>query len=78
MARQSAGLQASAIANGHDFIVRYFASGKKEVVIEKEMNSLTLEEAQQHPQDSIKATRDDLQRWRDYKASDVASENVGD
>ena len=52
-----------AIEHNRDFILRYYATGRKEVVIEREMNILTLAEAQAHAEECIKAMRDELQRW---------------
>ena len=52
-----------AIQQDRDFVVRFYLTGRKEVVIEKEMNILTLAEAYAHAEDVTKAMRDELQRW---------------
>ena len=52
-----------AIENDRDFVVRYYATGRKEVVIEREMNILTLAEAMAHVDEVTQAMRDELKRW---------------
>jgi hypothetical protein len=57
-----------AIHAGRDLVMRFYEKGQKEVVIEREMNILTFEEAMAHVEDCTKAMRDELQRWVATKA----------
>ena len=52
-----------AINANRDLVMRFWSGGRKEVVIEKEMNILSLAEAQAHAEECTTAMRDELQRW---------------
>ena len=52
-----------AIQHDRELVMRYYQSGRKEVVIEREMNILSLAEAQAHAEECTKAMRDELHRW---------------
>ena len=49
------------------FVVRHFASGQTKKAVQRDMNILTLEEAQANKHACIKAMRDELQRWVDLR-----------
>ena len=44
-------------------VIRIYASGKREIVVEREMNMLTLDEAREHGAEVRQAMVDELQRW---------------
>ena len=49
----------------HDevYVIRIYTSGKREIVVEREMNVLTLDEAREHEAEVRQAIKDELQRW---------------
>ena len=49
------------------YVIRVFASGQQQVVIEREMNVLTLAEAMKHENEVKEAIYDELKRWTDLK-----------
>ena len=53
---------------GEIYILRVFNTGKREIVVEREMNVLTLEEARAHEVEVRQAMKDELQRWAGLKA----------
>ena len=57
-----------ALKQGEMYVVRFFASGQREVMVEREGNILTLEEARNSREQVFAAMRDELVRWADLKA----------
>ncbi|CAK0852886.1 unnamed protein product, partial [Prorocentrum cordatum] len=53
---------------GEIYILRVYNTGKREIVVEREMNVLTLEEARAHDVEVRQAMKDELQRWAELKA----------
>ena len=51
---------ADAVTAGHDLVMRFYEKGRKEVVIEREMNILTCEEATENAEECTQAMRDEL------------------
>ncbi|CAK0831488.1 unnamed protein product [Prorocentrum cordatum] len=54
--------------SGEIYILRVYNTGKREIVVEREMNVLTLEEARAHEVEVRQAMKDELQRWAELKA----------
>jgi hypothetical protein len=53
---------------GEIYVLRVYNTGKREIVVEREMNVLTLEEARAHEAEVRQAMKDELKRWADLKA----------
>ncbi|CAK0800860.1 unnamed protein product [Prorocentrum cordatum] len=53
---------------GEIYVLRVYNTGKREIVVEREMNVLTLEEARAHEVEVRQAMKDELQRWAELKA----------
>ncbi|CAK0801133.1 unnamed protein product, partial [Prorocentrum cordatum] len=54
--------------SGEIYILRVYNTGKHEIVVEREMNVLTLEEARAHEVEVRQAMKDELERWAELKA----------
>ena len=53
---------------GEIYVLRVYNTGKREIVVEREMNILTLEEARANEVAVRQAMKDELQRWTELKA----------
>ena len=51
------------LQQGEVYVVHFLGEGKKEIVVEREMNVLTLAEAQAHEAECVQAMLDELKRW---------------
>ncbi|CAK0897272.1 unnamed protein product [Prorocentrum cordatum] len=53
---------------GEIYVLRIYSAGQREIVVEREMNVLTLEEAREHGVEVRQAMKDELQRWAGLQA----------
>ena len=62
------GLCSQEVSDDHDVTVYFLSNGSVHQVIERTNNTLTREEALQHPAECKQAMKDELLRWRYHKA----------